>query len=479
MSDMSNQQVSSTPTPQIKSEFQVRNDAGEYNVGTKQTQLIHEEYNTVRNFAPIMERVEAGTARDISDEPVVDGTPFFLLGSGPSLDDNVEKLRDWKGGIFCTTSHALTLMHYGIEPTHIVALDPFCSWPEIEGVDWSKTKTKLVTHPGVWPDLIANWPNEMLLYRQDMGKSDSFYATTQMRMFTRRTGDRPTYNFDIVLRTSLMLFANSPPAQLFVAQKLGYGTCFLMGLDLCYHSGKSRFTNYTVKKPAITVTPGNAAPVTTDAEWEAHPNPFTKPSDDVVDRSQNEFCITENGMVTTRVNLFYKLNFISAWRLCKQTIYSTDKGSLTEVPYISPVEAIRTQGRAAKPWTEDRICKAAERYMARSGNYVLVTEDGGQQFVQSPNPEVDLVHFMAEMNRQLECSKGCGLRAQSNTPLPPKNEKCPQCKDGMLVQRKPINIRKNMERIYVLMDYAVNKNAEAAPSPSIAGGTPAIDVPLS
>jgi hypothetical protein len=130
-------------------EFNLNQHASTFNDGTKVKQLIHEEYNTGRNIGRLLELIESGGARDISFEKKVDNTPFFLVSSGPSFDKNIHHLRDWHGGIFCSTSHALTLMYHGIEPTHIIALDPFCEWKELEGVDWSKTRTKLCLQPGV------------------------------------------------------------------------------------------------------------------------------------------------------------------------------------------------------------------------------------------------------------------------------------------------------------------------------------------
>ena len=176
-------------------ESTLRLSSSNYNEGTRQSQLIHEELNSAINRPIIMDRVAKGTARDLDEEPKHEGEMCFIIGSGPSLDDSIVHLKNWEGGIICSTSHALTLMYHGIEPSHIIALDPFSAWEETKGIDWSKTKTKLIAHPGVWPDLIENWPNELLLYLQNAGDPAGYYNTTQKHMYTTREGKRPKAEF--------------------------------------------------------------------------------------------------------------------------------------------------------------------------------------------------------------------------------------------------------------------------------------------
>ena len=230
----------------------------------KEKQQIHEEINTAQNWKPITDAMEAGRARDINDEPkFTDHPPCFIVSSGPSLDDNIERLREWKGGIICSTSHATTLMHHGIEPTHIVVLDPFCAWHEISGVDWSKTRTKMIANPSVWPDLFENWPNEILLYLQNIGRPDSFYATIQLHQFCRRDPDDAKVRQPKIIpqiRTELTLFACTPPAQIFLAEILGYARCFLMGVDFAFSPKLSRFTRWQASRSRAAKTRGSRKP---------------------------------------------------------------------------------------------------------------------------------------------------------------------------------------------------------------------------
>ena len=426
----------------IGTEAETRTNSGQYNVATRRKQLIHEEHNSAYNHHTLVERLKAGTARDIGAEEKQSG-PCFVIGSGPSLDDALPYMKDWKNGIICTTSHALTLMYYGIEPSHILLLDPFCSWDEIAGVDWSQTRTKLVAHPGVWPDIIANWPNEILLYRQNVGRNDSFYATTQKRMYTHRVGDRDEPEFTLLIRTDIMQFACSPPAQMFCAAKLGYGPIFLSGVDFGFHSGKERFTGYTVKREGSTFdVAGNAPAVVIPTEWEEHEYPFDESTVD-----KDTMIQTNNGLWTAPIHLYYKKNLLSAWRLSLQNVYSTDHGIITpdEMPYADIEKVVKKQGRGFKPWTKSKIISTTERYLAGVGAFILVSENG-INFVESANPEVELVAFMNGINRQYVC-ENCHYILGSNTDADQTGETCPVCKVGKIKRRNKIDIAANMKRI--------------------------------
>jgi len=449
----------------IQTEAQVRSESDKYNSGTMQKQLIHEEHNTAYNHPIIVQRLKAGTARDLADEPKVDKTPALILFSGGSLDRDIKFLPQWKGGIFCSTSHALTLMRYGIEPTHIVALDPFCTWDEIKGVDWSKTRTKLITQPGVWPTLIENWPNDMLLFRQNIGRQDSFYATTQKHMFTERTGFRNDPKFDLLIRTEITMLACTPPAQMFAADKLGYGNIFLVGADLGFVDNKDRFTNWTVKKEGRTIEPnGNYAPIELEPEWEANEHPFDK--DEKKDDGTpvyNDLIVSNSGMLTSGYLLYYKKNVVSGWRLSKQQTWITSKEGILarEMPYVSMSKVIKTQGDMA-PYPENWIIKTSERYLASVGAFVIWHEEGpGLNFVECKDPEIDLHNYMVNARRQFVCPV-CQLAMGAPDETDHAGEKCPRCKQGDFKRANEIDIDKNMKRIRGYLGWAREKQAEMA-----------------
>lgn len=411
----------------------------EYNKGTIQTQLIHEEVNTAANWHTIVEAIKSGRARDIDDEPKTD-QPCFILGSGPSLDDSIKYLKEWKGGIICTTSHALTLMYYGIEPTHILVLDPFCIQEEIAGIDWSKTRTKLIIHPSVHPSIVENWPNEMLLYIQNSGKPNSFYQNTQKRMYTHREGDLRNPTFHFYIRTEIAIFACSPPMQMFVADKLGYKALFLAGCDFGYHTDKDRFTDFTIVKPGYFAPVGNSNDVWVEPIWEEHRHDY-KPHPGIK--------ISNNGLPTEEIHLYYKKNFLSAWRLCLHQVYSTDHGAMPEVPYADIKKVIKKQGLEFPKQSKQFISKIVERYLA-SVNAFVVEAETGVVFVESNNYKQELMDFMMNLRRTYQCPS-CKVMVKAEDKKDHFGERCPNCKNDNLGYATKIDIDYNMkkfERLY-------------------------------
>ncbi len=490
-----------------------------YNESTKQAQLLHEIVNSAMNWKVITDACKAGRARDLADEPVVKNTPAIIVGSGYSLDLTAPYLKDWKGGIFCTTSHAVTLMYYGVEPTHIVALDPFSMWDEIKEIDWSKTKTKLITTPSVYPDIIEKWPNEMLLYLQNMGKPDSFYQSIQKPMYSHREVPEgsnirfPVFHFYI--RTELTLFACSPPVQLFAADKLGYGPLFLCGMDFGSPVTQGRFTRYAPNTDKwdtqLLETQGkelveelkNDPTTDTSVFWDRFDAHFhnteikkvewVKIKDQTVTDyfpGREDVIISNNGMKTRPIHLYYKKNFYSAWRLSHVSLYTTGKGICTEIPFTDIKKLVRTQGLDShyKKQHPEWINKVCDRYLASVGTYVIETS-GGVSFVENDNPLNDLPRFMTSIKQQYNCDKcgapwnamgyaeemmgvinmvkahgmkeevikACGQEFENarngvivNTDY--TGQLCKNCKEGKLVHPVQIDVEANMTRIKRLIE---------------------------
>ncbi len=101
-------------------EKDLRTQSNDYNAATAVTMGYQEIRNSAENWQNIMHLFRTGRAKDLNEEVKQRGTPVILTGSGPSLDDTIEKLKNWKGGIICHYSQALTLMYHGIVPDYIV-----------------------------------------------------------------------------------------------------------------------------------------------------------------------------------------------------------------------------------------------------------------------------------------------------------------------------------------------------------------------
>jgi DNA-directed RNA polymerase subunit RPC12/RpoP len=408
-------------------EADLRTDSSQYNSRTKASQLIHEIKNATENYDTLYRGYMGGRVRDISAEPKADGKPCLIIGSGGSLDLALPYLKDWKGGIICTTSHALTLVKHGAPPTHILALDPFCIWDEIAGIDWTQYGTKLITTPTVWTTLVQTWPNEILLYRQNIGRRDSFYANALNQMYCiRKTAPNNLRegSFEPMVRTELTLFACSPPAQLFAAQVLGYGNMFLVGCDFAFSYDKDRFTNWTIK----------------DGEWTEHKNPLLPCPPEL-----GEWTYTMNGIPSAPVHVYYKKNMISAWRLSGQDCWVTGLGAITEMPYCDIRTVIHKQGQHIKGISKQEAIRRAEEYLAMVGAFVICPSSG-MAFVEANNPMTELGTYMAGMNRQYKCA-ACHADLSAPDDKDATGQPCPACKEGKIARANYVDIDANLKRI--------------------------------
>jgi len=440
----------------------VRINSNQFNVNTKMAQLIHEQINTAYNHYYIIKAYEEGRARDISDEPKAplinkESIPAIIIGSGPSLDKEIEYLKDWKGGIFCSTSQARTLIKYNVEPTHIVALDPFCAWEEIDGIDWSKTKTKLITHPGVWPSLIENWPNDILLYYENIGDPNSFYSTVQKVMYTVREDQgkgirNPVFRF--IIKTGFALFACTPPLQLFAANRLGYGTIFLCGCDFSYPDNKERFTEWSIKPDMLKkIREGELPSLYSEGKNTREESEYWEKKENLLGEIPPERMPikTNNGIQSERIHIYYKKNFVSAWRLCGATIYTSDHGALNEVPYVDIKKVIKKKGLSFKPQPEYLIKEITDKYLAAIGCYVIEGDDKKKLFVESENPEKDIAQYVKNINQNYVCLN-CKNMVNIKDEIDHENGECPVCHViGSLRHNGKIALDENLDRIRKLL----------------------------
>jgi len=445
---------------EIPNESSIRITSDQYNEATYSLNLIHEIVNSGANWEIITNAIEEGRARDISDEPkapLINGekTPCIILGSGPSLNYSIKFLKNWKGGIFATTSHALSLVRYGIYPTHIVVLDPFCTWDEIAGVDWSKSNTKLVCHPGCYPNLIKNWPNDILLYLQNNGKNSSFYHDVQKKMYVKRIvkeeGIRKPI-FQYYIRTEISIFACSPPLQLFVADQLGYGTAFLCGCDFGFPGNKERFDEWTPNKEECKNHFGTN-PISIPKVWGINDNRWVRLWKQNIhpDYTSNiNTIISKNKIPSERVHIYYKKNFISAWRMSNKTIYTTDHGTITEIPYTPIYKVISRQGLRYPVQSEKMIRKITDDYLSKVECFVIEGENGGKIFLESQKPIEDAIKLIDSINRQWECPI-CKNTMTATDDNDYSEYNCLKCGRKGLKKSAGINKEENLKRFEFLI----------------------------
>ena len=450
---------------EIRTEVSTWQQSTERNRSTEIAQLPHEKISTAYNHRHIMDALKSGRARDMANEPKVDGIPAFIIGSGPSLDAIAPLLKDWKGGIVCSFSQASTLMYHGVVPTHLVALDPFSFWSQIHNIDWAKTNTKLVAHPGVWTDTFENWPNEILLYRQFLGSRQSYYATDQRLMYSNRICEGTDFTIEDarnaeckpLITQELTTFACSPPTQMIAAQVLGYGTMFLAGLDFGYPTDLDigRFTKWAPQK---------------DGTWVESRSPFAIPEpneDGVVAIGDEELFTARNGVLTASIHSYYCKNFLTALRLADQTAYSCDNGiiNVDQVPHADAAEVVKRQGEGYAKHTKAEIAARIDPYLAYMKCFVIEGPQG-YTFIESDNPRREAITFMRDIRRTYACTE-CKCIGLSQDDVDHTGENCKSCPHGKMERINDIDVEANMARLETLL----------ANTPSVMNLAPGLKLP--
>lgn len=329
-------------------------------------------------------------------------------------------------------------MYYGVEPTHIVVLDPFCMWHELEGVDWSETRTKIVLQPGVWPTIMENWPNEVLLFSQSLLKGNSFYEKEMAQMYSVREqvekdrGNR-NYKFTPIIKTQMAIFACSPPLEMFAAQNLGYGKIYLIGVDFAYNTTKNRFTEWIPK----------------DGHWIEEQHPYIKKEQNEKTPKSQQEVTTTNGLLTTVHHLFYKKNMLSAIRLSKQDVTVCGKGAITELPTIDIEKLIETQGNTGIKYKAEKMKDDIDRYLGSVGAYVITTKKKGKEnyiFIESELPEREVTMYILDLYQHYHCTE-CNVAIKANDYNTHNNNECPQCKKPALQQTYECDLEQHLKMI--------------------------------
>jgi len=292
--------------------------------------------------------------------------PALIIGSGPSLDDAGKYLKDWKGACFCSTSHATTLVKYGLVPSHIVAYDINSNPGEIDKIDipWEQRSTKLISHPGCNPKLLDYWKGEKLMFRS-MDTSNHFFMNIL-----------PIAYQDII-PSQMFLFSCSLAAQISLAKAMGYSPLFLVGCDFAL----ARFSRWWFE----------------NGEWK-----FEQGTHSSVDHST---LVAANGRATDALLIFYKRSVLCVWRIDHSQCFNTSPGSvITEMPTanIEAVIAYQGEGFEKQGFTNEQIDDAAEVYLAHFNQFIIRFKGTGVKVVESGAEdkwEPELEGYMMALNQ--------------------------------------------------------------------------------
>ena len=302
-------------------EIKTVNDVAEQTRMGSQNNLI---VNAVENYHRIKEMFSKQRP-DMAAIQIPPGMPAVIVGSGSSLDENVEALRGWKGIIFATPQTYPILMSRGIVPQFITAVDT-----SIDDVTPLRGEgnafTTLLTHPSVHPEMFDAWQGPV--------------------MFSQVVFDDET---DVMFKAMFPFISFNLGAQgcvsnmqLIMCSALHIGTVVLIGMDMCTTDGKSSATRW--KKV------GNW-------RWEAIANP----------RDPAKMGTTEIPIVMQ----FYRLLLAVIWKGTGINLFRIGRG-LDLIPEISIENACAKNFPVAME--HHRLVKLVDDYTIPEGVYGSMTE---------------------------------------------------------------------------------------------------------
>ena len=347
-------------------------------------------YKYAMKFGTWNKYTDTPRAIDMVKAPKHKDEPILIIGSGPTFDEFAPYLKDWKGDIMVSTSQASTCIALGKEPTYIMALDPNSNMGELENVDtWKDRKSILITHPGVTPNLIEGWKGPMYLFRK-LQPQTAFYENEQKIGYsTLGNLQRGSWGFEseILLTGVIPMLACVLAAQICTAKQLGYKRQYLVGCDFGMPNDQSRFTSYGWEKDKWVVHP--AQTVAEFAADEAHWG---------MDGPSDSYCLTEDGVATSPMFVFYAHQTITAWRITEADIVSaSDKGVIKIFPSATPEEIVRKQGKGIKGYNLQKIRWETEKYLAVQNIYFLYVGNGVM-----PHEFKDPLHDVPKMLDEVE-----------------------------------------------------------------------------
>jgi len=279
--------------------------------------------------------------------------PCLVLGSGPSLEDAIPYLKNWKHSIQCSTSQLAVLQKLGVEPTYcwLIDADPQMTYL-VENYDSKNSKTILLTHVNIQREALRAWKGEVRFFKMyDPG--DIFFTKYLQMMYQKVNREK-----DWGVRTFIMNAGCVVNTMMVTAPLLGFAPIFLCGFDLGFPGGQYRF-----REPKL------------DGGWE---DPVPIPEGRLLR-------VAHNGVKTDDVSIFYKYGFLTLHGMTgPKWVVSCSRGILDEIPCAPAAEVIERQGQGYE-WakrTDKEAYKVSQAYLKKRGIYLLRT--GRYQSVTSP-----------------------------------------------------------------------------------------------
>ena len=309
-------------------------DIHRFNQNVRRGLMANWVYNAAENRHLIADEFRSGKDLDLRGLGTLSSPqPAIVVGSGPSLDQIAPMLPMWKGAIFCSPSHVHILDAVHRHPEYLVAIDSSSDVAQkMSGVEYYKTL--LITHPSIDPQVLTAWGNRQKRYF--LMKENGEWSDTLPIAYPWIESRIP--NFGCVANTCI-----------FIAHSLGYSPIFLAGVEFAFNDGVESFSR----------------PNRIGSNWYKPEEPKK------VDASKPWFT-TENGVITSNTNIFYKSVFMANWKMFGMKLVTMAPGILKEVPYADPETVIKAQGQMDpdQPYlSQERIAEMVDAYTIPHGMY--------------------------------------------------------------------------------------------------------------
>lgn len=297
------------------------------------------------------------------------GTPAIITGSGPSFDNTVPFLKDWKGLIFCGPTQVQTLLQHGVRPQYLVAYDAAPDFPQYMQIATVPKNyydgIQLLTTPNMDPGFVhrwaeRGWPRKWFLtytsHKKDPLSQDPPRTVKQWLDHYKPAAEHPMdlYVDDefstFFLRTMVRAFLKNPrmcqrgiraegvqpmlwnggctPNEtVLVANFLGCYPIFMLGNDLCYaDDGRQRAVTWEANKK------GERTPK------KIKPDGRGIIMSDTGRPTRMEFIVYKNALL--RILVQDDLQGQQVWECAKEGEW----GIMDLLPRITPERLIETQG---------------------------------------------------------------------------------------------------------------------------------------
>ena len=336
------------------------------------------------------------------------GKSVMIIGSGPSLNKVLPRLKEWKGDIMCNSSQAPTIRYHGAHPTYIDIVDPRVLFSELNA-PFDYKKTSLIVNPGLHPRCFDRWAGKRYYYRIFEPTYD-FYSKVIKRTYGAMI---PTYSYP---------FGSSLSCMLGHAKIMGYDTIFMVGCDLGFPNNEGRFAGWTRKRRVSWVSQKEVRDARTGQivrpekrsgiGWKWVCNPTTAPVfSDVPDDVP---FLAENGVVTAPIHAIYRTQLMRVVAVDAPPVVNASEGIILDrhMAKVDPLYPIEHQDDenafVGLPfhWGKQRL--VAEQFLAKHNLFLIPIYD----------PEtVTFGHrFIGMTDWRKELSGMIGILKQQGTP---------------------------------------------------------------